>query len=247
MPYRKMTHPIVLIAATLTTVCVVILPLWKQYEQQQLNRQLFTAIRSNNNNAVVALLNAGANASANDTGWTVSFRQFVLLKMSGGSLPQRPSAPSALSVAIARALHDNTRGPYPIIHALLEHHADANGKYTGESEEAGTMTDSEPLFIMAANMEDMSCLNDLAVHGAKVDVLDAQGLTALMYAAADRRIATVKCLLALGANARVKGPTGSSALDFAQQHYGSLNGGKEDEEDKRARRETIHLLERGTN
>jgi hypothetical protein len=230
--------------AILIAALVLVLPLGSQYRQQERNDRLFAAIRADDASAVTALLNAGAEAAAHDRVPSASFRDFLFAKLSGHALPQ---GPSTLSVALALALRTHMRGSYPVIHTLLEHHADVKSEYIGDPSDSSTTATFKgyPLIIMAANMEDMSCARDLAAHGADVDAFDSAGRTALMYAAMDRRIAVVKALLELKAKVDLKDSSGWSALDFARQHYGSGDHAQEEDQDKRDRSEVIRLLTGG--
>ena len=230
--------------AILIAALVLVLPLGSQYRQQERNDRLFAAIRADDASAVTALLDAGAEATAHDRVPSASFRDFLLAKLSGHTLPE---GPSTLSVALALALRTHMHGPYPVIHVLLTHHADVKAEYIGDPPDSSTAATFKgyPLIIMAANMEDMTCARDLAAQGADVDAFDSAGRTALMYAAMDRRIAVVKVLLELKAKVDLKDSSGWSALDFARQHYGSGDHGKEEAQDRRDRSEVIRLLTSG--
>lgn len=103
-------YTVVLITATLIAASVILLPLWKQYRQQKLNDELFAAIRANDVSVVHALLEADADAAAHTRLSGVSFRDFLLAKI---SRRPRPEGAGTLSVAIALALDKNMRGPYP--------------------------------------------------------------------------------------------------------------------------------------
>ncbi|MFN7924174.1 MAG: ankyrin repeat domain-containing protein [Bryobacteraceae bacterium] len=67
--------------------------------------------------------------------------------------------------------------------------------------------------LMAANFDNVEIVRLLARAGVKVDAADADGMTALSWAALSQRAATVRALLELGADGKHKDRFGLTPLD----------------------------------
>jgi uncharacterized protein len=74
------------------------------------------------------------------------------------------------------------------------------------------------LLITAAADGDLNVLNALLSAGAQVNARDEDGSTPVMFAARHGHDLVVLLLLLQGADPKVKGSHGLSAVEFARQH-----------------------------
>jgi hypothetical protein len=71
--------------------------------------------------------------------------------------------------------------------------------------------------MRAAKNSDNTLLTLLLSHGADVNLVDTDGMAALMYAAQRANVDNVKALLAAGANTSLKNNKGQTAVIIAQE------------------------------
>ena len=71
--------------------------------------------------------------------------------------------------------------------------------------------------MFACNAGRLACANMLIDKGANVNAIDKDGSTPLMFCAQHGHNDIVKLLLGHGADPKIKGSHGLSAIEFAQQ------------------------------
>jgi ankyrin repeat protein len=109
-----------------------------------------------------------------------------------------------------------TAGNYSVVKALLDAHADPNGRTSGGW---------TPLMV-AAQFDRATLAAALLGAGADVNAQDNRGGTALMHAAAERSIQVVTVLLKAGADPNIRTRDGRTALSDSKTrkrefHFGS--------------------------
>ncbi|HLK58421.1 MAG TPA: ankyrin repeat domain-containing protein [Chthonomonadaceae bacterium] len=186
--------------------------IYREYRQEQLDRQLIRAIEHNATSDVLTLLAQGANANAQDK--PPDLRPFwrIFLDIFQHKPTQASTQPSALAVAC------NVESPYesflpvyadtsPIVQALLEHGADVHTK----------SVDGENLPIIAAEHKQYASLRILVAHGAVIMDVDEDGQTLLMLAVQSQDVGSAKLLIDRGINVNAQARHGDTALMMAAE------------------------------
>ena len=93
-----------------------------------------------------------------------------------------------------------------IVHYLIEHKADPNGKGTG---------DLTPLAIASQNGKDVAAVALIQGHADPNQTVGGGGYTPLMLAVADHSSATAQALISHGADVNAKNGGGLTALMIA--------------------------------
>jgi len=133
---------------------------WREIDQQQQNRALIEAIRSDDEGLVELLLNDGADPNSYEKGEQSSLWQFLLDRLHGNS---EDKGLSALWIAVSRS--------YPqIVELLVKHGADVNVKRkdTGMTPLMSASIDGDPRIVAY-----------LLGHGADIHAKSSKGETAL--------------------------------------------------------------------
>lgn len=179
---------------------------------------------------VKALLDHGADSNTQDLlGTNVlmlaamdGYDATVRLLLERGASPTRPSVGHftpmmfatgpCVETLIARGA-DPQEGLEPAIgvgdvdalQTLLRHGVDVNARHDSETP------------LMSAAMSSAACVRILLAHGAKTDLQDKEGMTALMYAIRGgvEKPEAVQALLAAGADYKLKNREGNTALQIA--------------------------------
>ena len=182
---------------------------WREWRQETLNRALIAAIKANAPQAVVHLLEEGADANTHDTpGDMPAFWQILY---SGQFRRRSEQTDTALVVTLDQHFNPAYGGDswipprdVRILESLLHKGADSN---------VVTQNGRTPLILATMNAPE-DFIRVLLAYNAELETKDRDGKTALMWAAGYREATIVRMLLEHGADANAHTSEGETALFF---------------------------------
>ncbi|HLK55882.1 MAG TPA: ankyrin repeat domain-containing protein [Chthonomonadaceae bacterium] len=202
---------LLLIIAMLTLLCV------RTVHQEQLNRALIAAIKTNDTTTALAVLNAGADANAKDSGDAPpSVREILkrfIDRLRGSHTNNEPPSSALLTCFHVRLIVRDYLGRLPdtyvsdpdnplLVKALLEHGADPN---------VGDENGVTPL-MWAISYRWEESISLLLQHHSNVNQNDTEGVTPLHLAARVGNAQTIQCLLDAGADIQASDNAGYTPL-----------------------------------
>jgi ankyrin repeat protein len=212
-------------------IAVPLVLTWRVVQQERLNQALITAVKRNDDQAVVSLLDQGADANCRDEPPRKFSLWETLMQIVRGRQSQRSKAPTPLlvaltpqpprldippeNVALVRALLDHgaqvdrmdSDGFTPLIVAICcGHYGTVRLLLAHGARVKGRGRDAEAPLVLAATFSniDRGVIVDLLDHGAEVNQRDSDGRTALFMAAWAGRTDIVRILLARHADVTVR-------------------------------------------
>jgi hypothetical protein len=214
---RQRARKRTLLVTFLLLTVLIGLPVWsvcRQVRQERLNRELIAAIKKNDTATVVALLNAGADANAQDKGDTQVSARHVLMtwmdRLRGRKPTKKTFYPSALMIASGNYVGQRDGSVTPPENAALVKDLLDRGAYPNVRDEDG----NTPL-TMAASYGHTITARLLLDHGADIHARDDRGGTALIYAGIRHPTGFIELLLDRGADVNERAHHGDTALTFA--------------------------------
>jgi hypothetical protein len=210
-PHRAVTRSIgIMLFMALIPVGMILYGVNRERRQQRLNAQLIAAVKQRDTNAVVTLLQHGADANASDrpvvvTGfWTTVLR--VLHR-----LPSVPRFPNALHLALDP--HE-TAPDMEIVNALLKYGADVNVPDD----------DGATVLMRALRGGSVDLVNALLHHTPNLGLHDKNNDSALAYAIRSGDIALVRRVLDAGASIQDRCGESHDPITFAVFSRGTGTG-----------------------
>ncbi|HLK58586.1 MAG TPA: ankyrin repeat domain-containing protein [Chthonomonadaceae bacterium] len=178
------------------------------------DRDLENAVKNNDIATFKMLLHRGVDPNARITRTTWE-EQFKLLPP--GMLAPIEEADRRPPTLLMEAAYNND---LEIVKLLLQKKADVNA--SGVEYNRALISNDEGAFVgkvtaldLAAWTGHLKVLNLLLQHGAKVDLSDSQGWTALMWAVAYHQVAAMRILLKHHANINIRNVDGRTVAELA--------------------------------